>query len=67
MITIGKCTRESDNALLVIRENSDGDYKGLVYRCGKMKGRADMSAVFFEKDKDNTVYRVQEYFGFLKS
>lgn len=67
MKTIGRYTRKSDNALLVVREYDDGSMKGMVYMCGKMKGSPDMSAWFLAKDKDNTVYRVKEYFGFLKS
>ena len=27
-------------------------------------GKKICSAVFYEKDKDNTIYRVKEYFGF---
>lgn len=27
-------------------------------------GKKICSAVFYEKDRDNTIYRVKEYFGF---
>lgn len=45
---------------LVIYENKQGLRGSLQDTHGKVV----QSAMFYEKDRDNTIYRVKEYFGF---
>lgn len=45
---------------LVIYDNKQGLRGSLLNSYGKVIS----SAMFYAKDKDNTIYRVKEYFGF---
>ena len=46
--------------ILRITENKQG-MRGTLF---DDNGKKIRSAVFYEKDRDNTIYRVKEYFGF---
>ena len=46
--------------ILRITENKQG-MRGTLF---DGNGKKICSAVFYEKDRDNTIYRVKEYFGF---
>lgn len=46
--------------ILRITENKQGMHGTLF----DDNGKKICSAVFYEKDRDNTIYRVKEYFGF---
>lgn len=46
--------------ILRITENKQG-MRGTLF---DDNGKKICSAVFYEKDRDNTIYRVKEYFGF---
>ena len=57
--------KRNDGALLVIYKCVNDDLIGEVYANGVAKrGKWDMRARFCAKDKENTSYRVCEYFGF---
>lgn len=64
MRTITKYTRK-DGKVLKIKENSKGDYIGEVYDNAKAKTWSQR-ATFESKYRDNTEYRVKEYFGFAE-
>jgi len=53
-------TDRNHEEMLRITENKQG-LRGTIL---DSYGKKQMSAMFYEKDRDNTIYRVMEYFGY---
>lgn len=58
---IAKFKKTWNGDVLMVYENKQG-LRGTVI---DKDGKVTMSALFYHKDNDATVYRVREYFGFM--